>query len=368
MIGYDESPGTQTGSHNLVLGTNQKFTSYGAILGGSHNSATGPHSAVLGYHNTAAGTRATATGGLYNSAASAYSAISGGRLGVTSAYTLDQRRLRQPRDQPVRLGGRRMSQPRGCGHAHHRRLLPDRRFVPRGERRLREHRQRRDVVGERRGRAEATDRSAVVSGGYANTASGWWSAVSGGSEHIAAGNDSAISGGRGNDTTSNSRWSSVSGGISNVASGYSASVSGGSQNTASGNDASISGGNLNRATNRAASVSGGCANLAGAGAGLRRHRAVLHERDLRRGSVPVRRAVASRTSRAGATRRSPAAAFGISSGNYTAILGGRANDATVEGASVSGGQDNVAGGYASSILGGLSQSLTGNWTTYPVGP
>src|SRR5204863_100462 len=34
VLGYDESPGTQTGSHNLVLGVGQAFASYGAILGG----------------------------------------------------------------------------------------------------------------------------------------------------------------------------------------------------------------------------------------------------------------------------------------------------------------------------------------------
>ena len=34
IIGYDEAPGTQTGSHNLLLGTGNSYTSYGGIIAG----------------------------------------------------------------------------------------------------------------------------------------------------------------------------------------------------------------------------------------------------------------------------------------------------------------------------------------------
>ena len=96
VIGYDESPGTHAGSHNVMLGTNQAFSSYGAILGGSHNAATAPFSAVLGFDNTASGSRATVTGGYQNTASSAYSAVSGGRQNATSAsYSTNQRWLQQ---------------------------------------------------------------------------------------------------------------------------------------------------------------------------------------------------------------------------------------------------------------------------------
>ena len=71
VIGYDESPGAQTGSHNLELGTHQSFTGYGAIVGGSHNKASGPHSTVLGYGSTASGSHAAVTGGVSNTAAGA---------------------------------------------------------------------------------------------------------------------------------------------------------------------------------------------------------------------------------------------------------------------------------------------------------
>ncbi len=40
VIGYDEEPGTQTGSHNLVLGERQTFMSYGGFLDGFSNSIT----------------------------------------------------------------------------------------------------------------------------------------------------------------------------------------------------------------------------------------------------------------------------------------------------------------------------------------
>src|SRR5205085_3652621 len=62
VLGYDESPGTQSGSHNLVLGVGQAFTSFGAILGGAHNSATGPYAAAVGYGNAAKGSYSTITG------------------------------------------------------------------------------------------------------------------------------------------------------------------------------------------------------------------------------------------------------------------------------------------------------------------
>lgn len=34
VLGYDDTLGTQTGSHDLILGENQSYTSYGEIVGG----------------------------------------------------------------------------------------------------------------------------------------------------------------------------------------------------------------------------------------------------------------------------------------------------------------------------------------------
>jgi hypothetical protein len=58
VLGYDENPGkvAQSGSHDLVLGMGQSFTSYGGLLGGNANVASGSYAAVLGRSNAATGT------------------------------------------------------------------------------------------------------------------------------------------------------------------------------------------------------------------------------------------------------------------------------------------------------------------------
>src|SRR4051794_26178148 len=37
IVGYNSSPRSQTGSHNIMLGSDQSFTSWGDIVGGAHN-------------------------------------------------------------------------------------------------------------------------------------------------------------------------------------------------------------------------------------------------------------------------------------------------------------------------------------------
>jgi trimeric autotransporter adhesin len=121
VIGHDENTGNergrtaaQTGSHNLILGEEQEFTSYGGIVAGyldnirapfasvlgvGENTASGIESAVLGgvanvagwyeatvtggSRNTATATESVASGGLVNMARATNSAISGGRFNVT---------------------------------------------------------------------------------------------------------------------------------------------------------------------------------------------------------------------------------------------------------------------------------------------
>jgi hypothetical protein len=53
FLGYNEGPGSQTGSHNLVLGFNQSFTSYGGVVAGAHNTVSGADAGAFGYGNTA---------------------------------------------------------------------------------------------------------------------------------------------------------------------------------------------------------------------------------------------------------------------------------------------------------------------------
>ena len=95
VIGYDEEPGDQGGSHNLILGgPQQAFTSYGGILGGDYNTigaryasviggsdgtASGPWALVVGgVSNTASGSSGSVGGGADNTAEGGFASVSGG--------------------------------------------------------------------------------------------------------------------------------------------------------------------------------------------------------------------------------------------------------------------------------------------------
>jgi hypothetical protein len=81
VIGYDESPGTQSGSHDLVLGQGQTFTSYAGILAGKNNMISAPFASITGgSSNTASGENASISGGLANTASGVVSSVSGGGL------------------------------------------------------------------------------------------------------------------------------------------------------------------------------------------------------------------------------------------------------------------------------------------------
>jgi hypothetical protein len=65
ILGYDEAPGTQTGSHNLLLGGvgNQASAENASVSGGKENKATGEGSSVSGGGGgEASGTLASVTG------------------------------------------------------------------------------------------------------------------------------------------------------------------------------------------------------------------------------------------------------------------------------------------------------------------
>ncbi len=197
VIGYDETSGpgscegggggspVQTGSHNVILGTNQRYTSYGAILGGYCNLSTGPGELLAGSVNAAEGEGSTISGGRFNSTGGAHASVGGGAGNLAS----------------------------GLGAS---------------------------ISGGFSG--QATGEYASVSGGNSGYAEGKFSAVSGGRENSATSEASSVSGGEGN-TASTNRNASVSGGALNVASGYAAWVGGGFSNVSKGNYASILGGN-----------------------------------------------------------------------------------------------------------------------------
>ena len=93
IIGYNESA-TGTGSHNLVVGSEHSYLSYGGIVvgqrnsieypfasvtGGNFNNARAPYSSVNGgFGNTASGDSSVVSGGYVNAAAGDYSTVSGG--------------------------------------------------------------------------------------------------------------------------------------------------------------------------------------------------------------------------------------------------------------------------------------------------
>jgi hypothetical protein len=221
VIGYDENSrccransGLQTGSHNLVLGELQEFTSYGGIVAGLENSITAPGaSATGGGFNHVSGVEASVAGGAQNVASGARASVAGGYNNMAS-------------------GGES------------------------------------SVGGGNNNTASGWEDS--VAGGHSNKATGQWASVSGGESNIASGEESSVSGGWANHASA--FLASVSGGEENTASGCASSVSGGSKNTASGCKAvgddeefgasSISGGASNTASGEDASVSGGTHNIA----------------------------------------------------------------------------------------------------------
>jgi len=90
ILGYDPSPGTQTGSHNLLLGgTGNSYTSYGGIVGGSfNNKISGPYASILGGGaNTASGYASAITGGAFNKTTTNYATVSGGCSNLAGSGT-----------------------------------------------------------------------------------------------------------------------------------------------------------------------------------------------------------------------------------------------------------------------------------------
>lgn len=85
VVGYDEKPGAQTGSHNLILGEEQTFTSFGGILGGKENTISAPFaSATGGSKNTASGENASVSGGNGNTASANGASVTGGSTNIAS--------------------------------------------------------------------------------------------------------------------------------------------------------------------------------------------------------------------------------------------------------------------------------------------
>ena len=78
VIGYDENPDTQTGSHNVIAGPEDGYTSYGALIGGRNNRALSPFDFLAGIANKTSNEGASVSGGEGNTASGTLSSVSGG--------------------------------------------------------------------------------------------------------------------------------------------------------------------------------------------------------------------------------------------------------------------------------------------------
>lgn len=90
IIGYNELRGNvsdeRPGSHNLVVGRQNSFSSFGGLVAGRLNSALGPYSTVSGgQQNTAGGPSSSVSGGAGNLATGLAASVSGGVSNTASA-------------------------------------------------------------------------------------------------------------------------------------------------------------------------------------------------------------------------------------------------------------------------------------------
>ena len=82
IVGYNEertSGNVRTGSHNIIVGRANNYSSYGGIVVGYNNTIAGAHSSVTGGgNNISSGNYSSVSGGTFNEANDWYSSISGG--------------------------------------------------------------------------------------------------------------------------------------------------------------------------------------------------------------------------------------------------------------------------------------------------
>ncbi|MEK7703694.1 MAG: hypothetical protein AAB426_01950 [Myxococcota bacterium] len=368
IVGYNgpRPDGTfdHSGSHNIVVGGQNNYSSYGGIISGEKNAISGPYAtAIGGWYNVASADHAAAIGGIQNQATATGAVTSGGVLNkATAAYA-------------VVSGGYGGTASGGSAA----------------------------VSGGRYGSASGGYSS--VTGGYGNTAAADSSSIGGGVSNNASGVYSSIFGGAAVTISGNAQWaggylrqvdidgipavlvtyanlhvqsavgvnhapngrgnviigynglrndgtdvrtgshnliigaahsyssyngiasggghdllapySALIGGGANKALTYQNVVIGGNHNTASGNYAAVIGGTANVASGELATVCGGQSNEASG----------------------VRSAISGGW-------------FGVASGAFSSVTGGYANRASGESASVTGGEANRAEGMRSVVSAG----------------
>jgi hypothetical protein len=163
IIGYDENPGShaQTGSHDLILGDEQTFTSFAGLVAGRFNTISGEYSSV--------------SGGAGNAASAIYASVSGGATntasGVAASVTAGEENTASGKKASV-SGGKQNNASNLYA----------------------------SVSGGLSNLA-GVNLGATIGGGFSNEATGEDSSISGGDENKATGIFSSINGGRSNGAT-----------------------------------------------------------------------------------------------------------------------------------------------------------------------
>jgi hypothetical protein len=91
IVGYnelrDQRDNDRTGSHNIVVGARDNFSSFGGLVVGDSNSISGHYASVTGgLLNKAIGLSSTVAGGSNNIASNAFASISGGQFNTASGF------------------------------------------------------------------------------------------------------------------------------------------------------------------------------------------------------------------------------------------------------------------------------------------
>lgn len=190
VVGYNEATLSQlhTGSHNIIVGTENQYTSYGGIVAGSQNAISGPFASITGGKlNLASGSFASVSGGDSNTASATFSWAAGGTentaSGLASAVSGGRDNTADGGDLMLLTGGNSSI----CGGSYN---MAD------GD---------NAAVGGGTSNV-ASGPNSSVSGGDTNQASGYASTVSGGDVCGALGLDATVGGGFGVQATSDYAW------------------------------------------------------------------------------------------------------------------------------------------------------------------
>lgn len=215
IVGYNEprtGDNVRTGSHNIVVGRQHNYSSFGGLVAGETNTVSDAYASVTGgKENTASGLYSNVSGGRFNHAFGSHTTIAGGGGDLSGDGNQAHGQY------SVILGGRNNS------------------------------------TGEHG--SMTLGLHATISGGAGSDAKGTGASVSGGYINHADGSHASISGGR--YSTASGDYASVSGGANGTASGDESSVSGGHENSAVGRYSSVTGGYQNSADAWWSTVSGG---------------------------------------------------------------------------------------------------------------